>query len=439
MFYLQPVLQKVDKPALILAFFLFSLSIAGESRAERIFFAGYDGGFYIKSEQEGGMALHLGGAFQVDYQTFGEQERADDGFDIRRSRLAFRGTLTRYFKFGLEYEFQGNDTKHLVDAYGECVYGVHFLRFGQFKEPFSLEWQTNDKGIYFAERSMGYYLTPGRDMGAMLSGSFFDQSFFYSTGIFNGNGIDGSSEGSQGDDPEFATRLVYAPFKNRHLPFLTSFQIGTSMTYSKIELNNVDLKVKSTGMASSNRNIYVLLQNTKFGVLQDVDSRQRFGFETAWAEGPFALMGELMTLRYKDLVPSGQRKRDADFHSWYASVLLCLTGEDLVLSNGVMKPLYPKRFFNPEEGSYGALVLAARIEHFSGDKDWITPDTFVSIRAADGFSVAVNWILFPMQRFVLDYTYTDFSDPIRSRVNPNGSVDYIHQESVVTGRFSIDF
>jgi len=420
---------------LIILFFLLPQDIY----AERIFFAGYKDGFYIRSEEEGGMELRLGGAFQVDYQLFGEDERADNGFDIRRSRLTFRGTLTRYFKFGLEYEFQGNDTKHLIDAYGEAVYGLHSLRFGQFKEPFSLEWQTRDKGLYFAERSMGYYLTPGRDIGTMLSGSFFDQSFLYATGIFNGNGVDGSTLGNQRDDPEFSTRLVYAPFKNWDIRFLNSFQIGASMTYSKIELNNVNLKVKSTGMASSRRSIYVLLQNTKFGVLRDVDSRNRLGLETAWAIGPFALQGEYMMLRYKDLVPSGHNKRDADFSSWYASVLFCLTGEELVLSNGVMKPLYPKNFFNPEEGTYGALCLAARIEHFSGDEDWITEGAFVSVREADGFSVAANWVLFPMQRFILDYTYTDFSDPIRSRVKPDGSIDYINRVSVATLRFSIDF
>jgi len=146
-----------------------------------------------------------------------------------------------------------------------------------------------------------------------------------------------------------------------------------------------------------------------------------------------------MLLQYNGLVPSGMDKRDATFSSWYASFLYSVTGEVFILSNGVMKPLYPDHFFNPEEGTYGALCLAARIEHFSGDKDWITEGAYVSVEKADAFSVAVNWILFPMQRFIVDYTYTDFSDPIRSRVNTDGSIDYIDKESVLTLRFSIDF
>jgi phosphate-selective porin OprO and OprP len=407
--------------------------------AERIFFAGYKDGFYIRSEEEGGMELRFGGAFQVDYQLFGEDGRADNGFDIRRSRLTFRGTLTRYFNFGLEYEFQGNSLKHLVDAYGETVFGLHSMRFGQFKEPFSLEWQTRDKGLYFAERSMGFYLTPGRDVGAMVHGSFFDQSFLYSAGIFNGNGVDGSTSGGEKDSPEFAARLVYSPFLNSGMQFLHFFHIGASATYGEIELSNVDLKVKSSGMASTIRNVYVLQHNSKFGVLQDVDSRHRYGVETAWARGPFAIQGEYIFLQYNGLMPSGMSKRDATFSSWYVSVLCSITGEVFILSNGVMKPLYPDHFFNPDEGTYGAVCLAARIEHFSGDKDWIAEDAFVSTEKADGVSVAVNWILFPMQRFVFDYTYTDFSDPIRSRVNTDGSIDYIDKESVLTMRFSLDF
>jgi hypothetical protein len=143
------------KSFLLLIALLFPLQ---DALAERVFFAGYKGGFYIRSEEEGGMELRLGGAFQTDYRYYFEDERADNRFDIRRARLRFRGQLTRYFRFGMEYEFQGNETDNLVDAYGEAVFGPSALRFGQFKEPFSLEWQSVDKAQYFAERSMGYYL-----------------------------------------------------------------------------------------------------------------------------------------------------------------------------------------------------------------------------------------------------------------------------------------
>ncbi len=408
--------------------------------ASRIFFAGYDGGFYIRSEEEGGMELRLGGAFQVDWQKFSENVRADDGFDVRRARLAFRGELTQWFRFGLEYEFQGNEIKHLVDAYGEGVYTRHALRFGQFKEPFSLQWQSRDKAQFFAERSIGYYLTPKRDLGLMLHGTFLHDGIYYGAGIFNGEGVDGSVGGDERDDPEFAGRILVAPFQGTDNEWFRAFHIGTSATYARIDLADVDLEVKSTGMAGSDRNIFVLKQNTKFGRLQDVQNRIRYGLESIWTKGPFALAAEYAHLKYTDLKPSGHNHLDADFTSWYVSLAWCITGEPIFVSRGSVKPVYPNRFFNPTEKTYGAFCVATRLEHFEGDENWIKKDAFVSVKEANGISFAINWILFPMHRIVLDYTYTDFSDPLRVRVDPDtGSVDYVDEESVFTLRMSMDF
>lgn len=407
--------------------------------AERIFFAGYKGGFYIRSEEEGGMELRLGGAFQADYRYYAESERADNGFDIRRARLRFKGQLTRYFRFGMEYEFQGNETDNLVDAYGEAVFEPSALRFGQFKEPFSLEWQSVDKAQYFAERSMGYDLGPKRDIGIMLHGTLWQDAITYAVGLFNGDGDDGSASGPEEDAPEVAARIVFSPFKRSLNPWLNGLQFGASGTYAAIDPLNVSLRVKSTGMVGTDLNLYVLTHNTKFGVIQDVDTRHRLGIEAAYTLGPVIFQGEYFKLVYTDLVASGENPDDAEFSSWYASAMWCVTGERPVLSKGVVKPIYPNRFFNPQEGTWGALCLAARVDHFNGDKNWINPAAFVSVGEADAYSVALNWILFPMARVVLDYTHTRLSDPIRARVLPDGSVDYIDEENVVTCRFSLDF
>ena len=407
--------------------------------AERIFFAGYKGGFYIRSEEEGGMELRLGGALQSDYRFYAEEERANNGFDIRRARLRFRGQLTRYLRFKMEYEFQDNETDNLVDAWVEGVFGKPSLRFGQFKEPFSLEWQTLNKGLYFAERSMGYFLGPKRDVGVMLHGSLFDETIVYGAGLFNGDGDDGSVSGPEEDGPEAAGRLVLAPFRRSSISWLNHFQVGASATYARIDPLNVNLRVKSTGMVGTLETLYLLTHNTKFGVIQDVEGRQRLGAEAAWAVGPLLFQGEYIKLIYTDLVASGENPDDANFSSWYASATWFLTGETPLLSGGRVKPIYPKRFFNPREDTWGALGLAVRREHFSGDPDWINPASYVSVETADAYSLALNWVLYPMARVILDYTHTDLSDPVRTRVLTDGTVDYIDEENVVTLRFSIDF
>ncbi|MBU1170895.1 MAG: hypothetical protein KKD44_15150 [Proteobacteria bacterium] len=416
-----------------------AMVLVQDAFAERIFFAGYKGGFYLRSEEEGGMELKLGGALQADYRGYNESQLAGNGFDVRRARLVFRGALTRWVRFGMEYEFQGNETDNLVDAYVEGVNGNHALRFGQFREPFSLEWQCRDKALYFSERSMAWSLSPHRDVGVMLHGQFFNDGLSYALGLFNGDGDDGSSRGNEQDSPEMTGRFVLAPFKNSTLSFINGFQVGASASYANIETLNVNLKVKSSGMAATSINVYDLSHNTKFGVLQDVDSRVRVGLEVAWSVGPLAMMGECIQLSYQGLEPVGQDPKDADFSAWYGAFLWNITGEAILFNRGIMQPVYPNRNFNPDEQTWGAFCLGVRVEHFNGDRDWINTDAHVSTEKADAFSLALNWVLFPMCRMVFDVTHTRMSDPIRVRVLSDGQVDYITRENCFTARCSLDF
>lgn len=407
--------------------------------AERVFLAGYNGGFYIRSEQEGGMALRLGGSFESDYRYYMEDQRADNRFDIRQARLIFRGELTRWFRFGMEYEFQGNETDNLVDAWGEAVYQNHGIRFGQFKQPFSYQWQTPNKAQLFAERSIGYSLGPKRDIGLMLKGSVTHQRIHYAVGLFNGDGDDGETRGSENDESEIAGRLVVQPLANSSHFWLRGIQLGASASSGQIDTLNVNLRVKSTGMWGTNRNLYQLTHNTKFGVLTDAGQRLRYGAEATWAMGPVLLAAEYMQLTYSDLKVSGQPNRDAQFSSAYASLAWCVTGEHFSLQRGALQAVHPNRYFNPEEGSWGALVLAVRYDHFNGDKNWITSDANVSVEQANALSAAANWVLFPMIRIVVDVTHTEFSDKLRVRIQSDGTVDTIDEENVFTFRLCMDF
>jgi phosphate-selective porin len=273
----------------------------------------------------------------------------------------------------------------------------------------------------------------------MLYGSLLKESVFYAAGIFNGDGNDGLSSGSEHDEPEAVARLVISPFKNTSNRMLNPFQFGFSGAYATIEPMNMDLNVKTTGMEGISRSIYVLSHNTKFGVLQDAGNRIRGGLETAWAFRSLAVQGEYFYLKFTDLEAAGSTPKDADFYSWYTGAMWWFTGEEPLLADGVMKPVIPKQNFNPDEGTFGAVGLGLRLEHFEGDETWINPSASVSVRDADAFSVALTWMLFPMHRFIMDYTRTAFSDSIRVRVRPDGHVDYIDKENVLTVRFSIDF
>lgn len=384
------------------------------------------------------LELNLGGLLQGDYRYYFEDERTDNRFDIRRARLRAGGRVADLLRFGLEYELKDNASSNLLDAYVAADMGKQSLVAGQFKEPYSLELQSSNQSLFFAERSMGYYLTPNRDIGVMAKGSLFDSIAVYSVGLFNGNGINGSVQRKQNDEPEVASRLVLQPFRGSE-NFLRTFSIGGSGTYARIDTPNISINIKSTGMADTSRNLYVLNPNTKYGIIQDVDSRDRWNFESSWTYGPLAIFGEYFTLTYNGLVDSKSEKRNADFSSWYISTVFALTGEAIVIENGRILPLVPRRPFDPSGGSFGAFCLAARYDHFSGDEDWIMFDNFNSVRDAEAWSIAVDWIMTRSFKLILDFTRTKLSDPIQVRVLPDGTVDYIDDENVLTMRFSLEF
>jgi phosphate-selective porin OprO/OprP len=309
---------------------------------------------------------------------------------------------------------------------------------GQFKEPFSLEWQTPDKALWFAERSMGNCLIPLRDVGAMAHGSLLDQSVTYAVGAFNGDGIDGAGRGNQEDSPELTGRLALKPFTSLDAPLLSQAQVGFSACTARIDTVNVPLKVKTTGMVGLTRNVYVLSHDTKFGVLRNVDTRTRLGMDGAWAYGPFALTGEYTHLKYTGLETASHPKSSANISDWYVSAALCLTGEGLSLSGGVVNPVQPSAFYDPLRRTWGAFILAVRTDHFNGDEDWITPDAHVSAGQVDANSIALTWYFLPLCRVLVDYTRSTFSDDIIARTNIDGSVDYIDKENVITFRLSIE-
>ncbi len=383
------------------------------------------------SVKEMGQPIFLGGVFQVDYRNISNQARADSRFDIRRARLNLSGHLTPEMNCQLAFEFQGNETRKLVDAFGEYqVYPAVQVRFGQFKMPFSREWQINDGDFSFAERSIGFSLQPGRDIGLMVGGQFFQDTFLYKIGAFNGDGIDGSSRGNQKDDPEVAVHFVVHPFSLTRIPVLSDFFSGISYSEGRIDLTNISVNAKTTGMIGTQRSVYALSANTKFGALLDVNRRQRISLESGFISGPFALYGEYQRYRYIDLKPVQGTSGNANFFSWYTSFIVNFTGTPLT---GHSNKFLEKK----AQVSSGIWQMALRREYFSGDAHWIIDKAFNAAKEVNAYSLALNYIRSPYYRFLIDYTVSDISDPLRIRVNPDGTIEYMTSETSLIVRFQI--
>jgi len=400
--------------------------------------ATFDDGFYLRSPDEDLFELRIGGLLQVDYRYFRYDSDADpdkDKFDIRRARLLLTGHLYRRFFYKFQYEFQGAGSRNLLDAYMDAsVLPFISFRAGQFKEPFSLEQVTADRNIPFSERSMGYYLTPGRDVGLMAHASFWKDRIYYGVGIFNGDGLD-DAVGGDSDSPELTGRLVYAPFRNMGVPLWNWLQIGGSYSYARADRNNVKVEVKTSGLTT----FYDVNSAAKFNIIRDVDARCRYGAELAWAYGPLLIWGEYINLLFSD-VQTSDAAFDINIKEHYGALLWMITGEEPTLKDGVIQAIRPRRSL--WQGGWGALGLAFRYDHFDGGDETYEylVEPGVSVQKATGYTIALNWYLNPYIRLLINATRTRFDRPLLiAKDSLTGKAIYSDREDVLTGRIQLQF
>jgi phosphate-selective porin OprO/OprP len=397
----------------------------------------YDEGFLLSTKDPDIFSLRLGALLQTDYRyyDYNGDDPNKNKFDIRRSRLLLGGTVYRYFDYKFEYEFQGSGSRNLLDAYVDARFVPWAsLRLGQGKEPFGLEQVTKDKNLYFAERSMGYYLTPQRDVGVMAHASLFQDRINYGIGLFNGDGLDDSTGGDQ-DSPEYTGRLVLAPFKTTGLELLQDLQFGGSFSYCDIDRNNVQVQVKTTGLTT----FFDVSSGAKFNVIRNAGDRTRYGLELGWAFGPLALSSEYVNLKFTDITTS-QGSFNTDMEDTYVALLWMLTGEHPKFEHGVFQPVEPHHNFL--QGGWGALGLALRYDYFDAEPA-VYDDLIIegnSVRKAKAYTIALNWFLNPSARVIIDATRTDFDKPLIIDRDPlNGELIYADREDVLTGRLQFGF
>lgn len=397
----------------------------------------FDDGFWLRSRDQKSFSLSLGGLLQTDYRYF-EYEKEDPSknkFDLRRVRLALKGTVTPYWDYKFEYEFEGAGARNLLDAYVDMhLHPWVSFRVGQFKEPFGLEHTTKDNRLFTAERSMGYYLVPKRDLGLMAYSSVFQDRVYYGLGIFNGDGPDDATGGDV-DAPQFCGRLTLSPFYLKGIPFLKYFMLGGSYTCSRIDRNNVDIHVRTTGLTQ----FFDVATRAKFNIIRNAENLTRFGMDLGWAVGPFALMAESIDVEYTG-IQSGNDRFTIDLKDYYVSLLWMVTGENPQFSEGVFQPIRPRR--NLGEGGWGGLGLAFRYDKFEAAKDVYDNLVFPgnSVREGKAITYALNWHLNPYAILIFDATITEFDIPLLvGRDAITGTAIYSGQEKVFTGRFQLRF
>jgi phosphate-selective porin len=226
--------------------------------------------------------------FSADTDPVGTGYLVNDGvsaaFSIPRLRFYMLGTV---FKPWLRYKFEielanlrtdaatNINNGRATDAYVEFANTPYAtVRAGQYKIPFGQEELTPDTKLEFIDRSIASAkFAPARDIGLMLSGQFFKNTFGYQVAAFNGGG-----QNNPQDDKSFlyVTRIVYDPLGEYKLvegavddPQKNLLHFGLAYRFGEVP----------RGLSS-------------VGVFQNPNDETALGFESAWKYKRFYAMFE---------------------------------------------------------------------------------------------------------------------------------------------------
>jgi hypothetical protein len=187
------------------------------------------------------IVLYPGLLVQVGGEFFPPRDNLPSGFSLRRARLELSGWMGSMFYFDVAGDFVpvtvpvASAGRPPTDAYVAFapMGDLFILQAGQFDVPFSLENRTLDPYIPFVDRSLVVRTLAApynKDLGLMAHGTDDARMFYYSGGLFNGEGP-GLHNGDNRVD--VIGRVSVSPFARTSLESLHEASIGASAWYGQ--------------------------------------------------------------------------------------------------------------------------------------------------------------------------------------------------------------
>ncbi|HEX3906142.1 MAG TPA: porin [Polyangia bacterium] len=200
---------------------------------------GFPDGIFLRT-RDGEIVLFPGGRLQVDGAFFPRQI-PKSGVFIRRARVELAGWFGSSLYFDVSGDFApappaGTDVApSALGAADDYVAWAPLgdraiVQAGEFDAPFTLENRTSDAYTDFIERAMtarSLGAPLNKEVGVMVHGLVGDGRFYYSGGLFNGEGPEFRNLDNQSDS---IGRLVLTPFATGERPW-RRLSIGASAWY----------------------------------------------------------------------------------------------------------------------------------------------------------------------------------------------------------------
>lgn len=342
-----------------------------------------------------------------------------NGFDIRRAYLGVKGNFGGFVNFEATGDFGGSST--LKYFWVEPVLSEKFkVRFGLFKMPGSLEQLTSSRFIDFTERDWVASMAPAVNKGIMVHG-VPTTGMTYALSFSNGGLLADAGSGTTretsnaGDGKAFNGRLTvnFAEIAGN------KETIAHAGGWFGVDSNLPTMTQGALAFRTNGRGTQFFATNpgTAGGVMYTNPEVNRGGLEGIAAFGPVKVQGEFATMEFKQ-----EGFADKGIQAGYVGISYMLTGEKYASSykGGLMDRMTPnKNYTGLDSAGYGAWEIGTRYSKFNaGDFTSANSNSTSDINStastnkADSYTVGIKWIPEPNTRFLLDYVYTDFNNPI---------------------------
>jgi len=349
--------------------------------------------------------LKPGGYLQADSRSFADDSGTRD-LTLRRLRFKLEGKAFKYFKLNTLIDTAGSKLQ-VLNAWVELAPRPELsIRVGKDKNQFGIERLQSATDLTFVERAYPTQIAPNRDIGVALRGDIAGGLVHYSAALVDGVADNAVIEGETDDALEYNLHLLISPLKK--LDPDIDLGIGAATTFGRTHgtLTNPGIAaIKSPGQATIVKWAGGGASDTMATTALGDGYRTRYAAHGYIYAGPVGALAEYV--RDNEPVALGGNHTLVGNQAWQLASSLALTAGD----RPSYKSIQPKKNFDPEAGTWGAVEVALRYAELRIDKEAFDAGVISassSVQRARSGTLGINWYFNKSFKLQLDYEGTTY-------------------------------